>query len=38
MTNVPSEQDLAALLDDLDSDQMQRVMDYLMQLMEEDVD
>lgn len=38
MTNVPSEQDLAALLDDLDSDQMQRVMDYLMQLMEEDVE
>ena len=37
MTNVPSEQDLAALLDDLDPDQMQRVMDYLMQLMEEDV-
>lgn len=38
MTNVPSEQDLAALLEDLDLDQMQQVMDYLMQLMEEDVD
>jgi len=38
MTKVPSEQDLAVLLEDLDLDQMQQVMDYLMQLMEEDVD
>lgn len=38
MTNVPSEQDLAALLEDLDPEQMQRVVAYLMQLLKEDVE
>ena len=38
MNPIPSEQDLAELLKDLDPEQMQRVMIYLIQLQNEDVD
>ena len=38
MTNVPSEQDLAELLADLDSEQMIKVLEYLMKLLNEDVE
>lgn len=38
MNPIPSEQDLAELLKDLDPEQMQRVMIYLIQLLNEDVD
>lgn len=38
MNPIPSEQELAELLADLDSEQMIRVMEYLIQLQNEDVE
>ena len=38
MNPIPSEQELAELLAGLDSEQMIRVMEYLMKLLNEDVD
>lgn len=37
MNPIPSEQDLAVLLADLDTEQMIKVLEYLIQLQNEDV-
>lgn len=38
MNPIPSEQELAELLENLDSEQLIRVMEYLIQLQNEDVE